>query len=571
MHTHTRKDDRITDVTTLFSPQEIPKAAKTSKPSVLNKVGQFFSRLFSSKEKVVREAHPSLEDRVVDKRKPSALRELQLDDGCPSSSVFFNEKTKQYTYVCPAPPIKNVVISGGGAKGIILPGVIKAFETHKVNEDTTFRQQLDNIAGSSVGAITAGLVAAGLPADAIISATKSTVFKDLLGKGRITKTGEPLLDFIRNSVNDGIRHNLKSILKNNASTLERKVRHELKKLGRECSDAEIQKMVDDLKNDLSINLERKVRGHLKKSGKSYPENEISKIITDLKAVLKIINGTTKSTITFSMLRSLHKLDSKAFKDLTVTATCCEKGKVFYFDADKTPNLDVAVACRASASLPVVLEPVKINRKELSPGYADIMPTGPHLTFIDGGYLDNTPVTVMQNKQNNPTGDGEQGQNLQTLVLAFDKPLKDKNGQSPFLEAKPQEHPLYDSSNYVDRFLCDIFAKKVVKISTNERNTLTHEEGVNKIRAEYTQRTIPLPLDIQSKDFVKAKQQEERFIKEGEKHAEEYLELHRKEAVAHTFDDFLTLREHVPAEHRKKLDKFNLKLERERKRKALSQH
>ena len=276
-HTHMRNEGRVTDVTTLFSPQET-EAAKTSKPSFLTKVSQFFSRLFLSKEKEVHAAASppsSLEARITDKRKPNALRELQLDEGCPSSSVFFNEKTKQYTYICPAPPIKNVVISGGGAKGVILPGVIKAFENHKVNEDTTFRQQLDNIAGSSVGAITAALVSAGLPADDIIRTTKATVFEDLLGKEkwRIAQTGEPLLDFIRNSMNEGIRHNLKSILKNNASTLERKVRHELKKLGRECSDAEIQKMVDDLENDLSINLERKVRRHLKKQGKITPNKK----------------------------------------------------------------------------------------------------------------------------------------------------------------------------------------------------------------------------------------------------------------------------------------------------------
>lgn len=43
-----------------------------------------------------------------------APRELRLDS---SSSIIYNPETKRYVYIAPAPPIENLVISGGGAKG----------------------------------------------------------------------------------------------------------------------------------------------------------------------------------------------------------------------------------------------------------------------------------------------------------------------------------------------------------------------------------------------------------------------------------------------------------------------
>ena len=100
-----------------------------------------------------------------------------------SSSIIYHLTSGKYLYISPAPPIKNLVISGGGAKGVILLGVLKAFDEHIVG-CISFRDRLENIAGSSVGAITACLIAAGMSAKRIIhEATSKVNFQALLGKG----------------------------------------------------------------------------------------------------------------------------------------------------------------------------------------------------------------------------------------------------------------------------------------------------------------------------------------------------------------------------------------------------
>jgi hypothetical protein len=113
----------------------------------------------------------------------TSLKEYQRLDLDEKSSIIYNPQTSKYTYIAPAPSIKNLVISGGGAKGVILPGVFKAFEDHKMENGISFREQLDNVSGSSVGALSASLLAVGMPAKSLIHATKPIEFKKLLGSG----------------------------------------------------------------------------------------------------------------------------------------------------------------------------------------------------------------------------------------------------------------------------------------------------------------------------------------------------------------------------------------------------
>ena len=170
-----------------------------------------------------------------------------------------------------------------------------------------------------------------------------------------------------------------------------------------------------------------------------PEENLDQVIETIMSLLVELGKKKPEDvcITFSMLQSLRALDPKTFKDLTVTATCRENGKVFYFDATTTPDLDIAIACRASASLPVILSSVKIEKKYLT-NYEDVPENG--LSFVDGGYLDNIPVSAMQDKQGveNENNKGEQGQNLQTLVLVFDGGKRAENEQSPFLESQSEK-------------------------------------------------------------------------------------------------------------------------------------
>ncbi len=120
--------------------------------------------------------------------------------------IIYDLKLNKFILLEKAPPIENLVISGGGAKGVVLPGVIKAFENFSNDQAISFKDQLKNIAGSSIGAITGLLVATGVSADEIEKIAKENDFKALLGGGvmPIGKDGVPLLNLLREKIKESI-------------------------------------------------------------------------------------------------------------------------------------------------------------------------------------------------------------------------------------------------------------------------------------------------------------------------------------------------------------------------------
>lgn len=419
---------------------------------------------------------------------------VELDE---YTSIVYNPKTEEFTYICKAPPKKNLVISGGGAKGGVIPGFIQASEDyHEIEGGESFRDQLEHLAGSSVGAISCALMAAGMPSQALVKALGGVKFKSLLGKGLLLKDGRPLEEFIRLHLIESTTANLCHLCK--------------------------KRSVEELCWEAIPNKEKITRDEFD----------------------TLINGLTKSpfSLTFAMLDTLHRIDSKKFKKLTTTATCRETGQTFYFDAKSTPHLDIATACRASASLPIILKPVSIEKSLLAPGYAKEGCKGV-LTFVDGGYLDNIPVGVFENKKEGFRG--EAGQNPQTLVLIFDEAKKPQHLQSPFFDHQTRKHALYNSSNLLERLIRDVFAKVFARIRTKERNTVKKEEGLHIVASNYTQGHIPFDIgDVKTNDFDKSERLQGKLYEKGYLQSLEYFSRHEGELMATTFDSFEELLTHV---------------------------
>src|SRR5664280_2599654 len=126
-----------------------------------------------------------------------------------------------------------------------------------------------------------------------------------------------------------------------------------------------------------------------------------------------INGIIKMLKT-----SLH---SKKFKDLKiplyVTATDLNNGKAVYFSEG-----DLYDPVIASASIPVLFQPVKID----------------NISFVDGGVLDNLPISPIENQCSvtigsfvNPVGHVEKISGLisiaeRTFMLSMSKDILDKS-------------------------------------------------------------------------------------------------------------------------------------------------
>ena len=101
---------------------------------------------------------------------------------------------------------KYIAFSGGGAKGNIYSGV------HETLKKSGVLDGVEEVAGSSAGAITAAVVASGITEEDFQKLAQNTNFKNLLGDGlevpivgiKINAGGEPLEDLIRKSVSKNV-------------------------------------------------------------------------------------------------------------------------------------------------------------------------------------------------------------------------------------------------------------------------------------------------------------------------------------------------------------------------------
>ncbi|GEM_PF-6254093 len=387
----------------------------------------------------------------------------------PSSYILFDSYAKKYVYVREAPPITEVVFAAGGAKGIIYPGVVKELLKHNIKR----------VAGSSVGAITASFFAAGISAEKSKELATTVDLTKLLGSSRIYfyKDGVPLLNFIRHGIWTAITDFL--------------------------TPAEIDKIKKSV-SYLALSPEDKeiIRPLLQHPlPESFP-------------------------ITFKMLEILCKLDSHHFKELSINAIRQDTGKLYYFNAKTTPNLEIALACRASASLPVFLEPAEIEARSLGinqPG---------KIKFIDGGYVDSIPTEAFD--------DLTAQQDYRKLVLVFhDKnegsKIRKDYPQSPLLEADPY----YKQQLFIPRFFtklkADILAKLLCGLKTPKKFTEQKIKALNEVNEKYTTRNIPLNTGIKTQDFKKARKRAEELIAKGEEETRQYFENHEGEAIYESVD------------------------------------
>ena len=203
------------------------------------------------------------------------------------------------------------------------------------------------------------MIATGISTEKYKQITKDTNLKGLLGEGfLVNKDGKPLLNLLKNT----IRSNISEFLEN-----------------------------ADISNLCNQRLEQIDKQKL--AAESLPQSEKEETLSELTrqedVLLNIISSNGKlieeikekaldpeGKILFKDLAMLRVIAPDTFKDLVVTATRKDTGDLEIFDSRNTPDVEIALACRASASIPIVFEPVTINGKQ----------------YVDGGYRDNLPLS-----------------------------------------------------------------------------------------------------------------------------------------------------------------------------------
>ncbi|GAB7530911.1 hypothetical protein PS3A_33220 [Pseudomonas sp. 3A(2025)] len=248
------------------------------------------------------------------------------------------------------PPIRKLILSGGGAKGFAYSGAVTALEHLGVLPG------LESVHGSSAGAIMAALIAAGMPApqfDDLIDNTNLLALLDSsnasvgwLQRG-LAGLGERAGQVVPGTAG-GFTHLLLSVLP--------RIRSEalpLQTLIRNTARAAVLALIHD----------------------AHPTEVL--VVRE-----RLLAG---GAVTFADLALLSRHIPR-IKQLNITGTAMFSGapQLVVFGAALTPDMDIAQAAHVSASLPVVFR---------QPGQQGLdFQVFDELTFFqDGGVLLNTPV------------------------------------------------------------------------------------------------------------------------------------------------------------------------------------
>ena len=289
---------------------------------------------------------------------------------------------------------KYIAFSGGGAKGAIYSGV------HETLIQSGVLAGVQEVAGSSAGAITAAIVASGISREDFRNLSQNTNFKDLLGSGTIipgtdvtvNAGGEPMEELVRNAINKNITDYLKD-----ADVLEI-CNTRIAEVGRELTA--LQDNNDQAALDRSEILQKQ-------------QAELQSITDDGGVKLAEINKRVQETgkVTFGDLDLLHNLNPSKFKGLVITATNNKTGELMLFNAKDTPDVEIARAAHASSSIPYVFKPVAIDGVEYADGACyDNIP----LKYFNG----NDPRNDVQDITDSPDKVRDAKKQGRALALAF---------------------------------------------------------------------------------------------------------------------------------------------------------
>jgi NTE family protein len=400
--------------------------------------------------------------------------------------------------------ITNLVFSGGGAKGGIYPGVYSAL----VEADAI--KSVTAVAGSSAGAIISGLIATGIKPDKLTSILKSSRLDALLGKGIIHKNANPLYDLL----NKTIKENIADFLQTNNFEATRSTR--LEQLKVEIFDSTawlehvnnklsgIQTEEQDAKlNQEKIDIENKLL-HLKR--------QQEELITINAQSIDDIASRAKSTdgkILFRDNQLLQLLAPETFKNLIVTAVQKDNGCLSIFSADTTPDVEIALACKASSALPILLAPVAING----------------INYIDGGYRDNVPTNYFALNQstfdNPPQVDLQQvidrNKKAKTLVFAFGDEKSDNHYAIYSNKAN-----LYNPKALI-KFIVDVVLKFILKIKSEHKFSHDEEATLQNLRKHALDVVLLDTKDVGTISFKSAQEQAEYLAIKGNVSTLNFLE------------------------------------------------
>lgn len=275
-------------------------------------------------------------------------------------------KVKRVVVVRAAPPIENLVLRGGGAKGIGNPPALRALENlGKLSE-------LKKVVGTSAGALTAVCLASGMSATEFQKLSNDTGMLSLLSSPSGFKQRYPEVQLGR--IGFGAGQALETLDRSSATSVTRYLRShwaELLSLPQwsQLDPADQQRLTSLRDQDLEQ------------------------------------SPRTGQMITFRDLHLLHQLVPSKFKELVLTGYNASAKENVYFSAATHPDMPVALAGRISMSIPVFFKAVEMKVD------------GKTQKFVDGGVGSNMPSEASLNGLHGKALDDAQAR---TLLMTYDE-------------------------------------------------------------------------------------------------------------------------------------------------------
>ena len=283
-----------------------------------------------------------------------------------------------------APNLENLVLRGGGAKGVGLPTTLMELK------QAGMLGNIQHFAGSSAGAMTASMLAAGISPEKVDELLSETPPKVLTSTDANFHEHYPMYQGVKRT---GMQ-----------------------------TGGNIMKMIDQELTKSVVNYlqqEHPDRASLADPQLGLSEKDIGRLESLRDQDLDTCFDADRSgrMITFRDLHLMNKLNPDKFKELTLTGCDRATKETFYFDAKSQPNLEIALAARISAGLPPIFQAVSLD---LGSVYGV-------RTLIDGGISSNMPDEAIFG--NVPKGE-EVDPNLRakTAVVGF---ADDANGDEAY--------------------------------------------------------------------------------------------------------------------------------------------
>jgi len=317
--------------------------------------------------------------------------------------ISYRNQTGKFTVMRPPPKLENLVLRGGGGKGIgNAPALIELQEAKQLDG-------LKHVVGSSAGALTALCLASGNDAHDFQKIADNTSMTSLLFSPKDFSKRYPSVSFARAGANGG---NAVEVADQNTA-------------------GKVSEYIQDQMKNHRGEFERKLR-ELAEAEERRSPGAGDKVMA---RIIKLQNqdftkDRTEQMVTFNDLRLLSQLEPSKFRELTLTGWDAGGKKGTYFNATNSPDMPIAIAGRISMAIPPAFAQVKFD-----PGDGK----GKRF-FADGGIGSNLPSeavtrTNVDDPSSELTGSQRQAVLMRSAVMTFDDGGSQAQAPKPGLLAR----------------------------------------------------------------------------------------------------------------------------------------